>query len=81
MVSTVLSRADKTAAVTKVRYLERELLDDDGHIRRGVTLARAEEIVALINDLRQVLGWLQIDLEGRWRWPAGASPKLVQGAA
>jgi hypothetical protein len=68
--SPVLRPADKTAAVTKVRYLERELLDDSGHIRKGVTLDRAAEIVAEINDLRQLLGWLQIDLDGRWRWPA-----------
>jgi hypothetical protein len=72
MVSTVLPRAQKTAAVTKVRYLERELFDDNGHIQRAVTPARAEEIVALINDLRQALGWLEIDLDGGWRWPASA---------
>jgi hypothetical protein len=71
MVSTVLPRAQKTAAVTKVGYLERELFDDSGHIRRGVTPARAENVVAAINDLRQALGWLEIDLDGRWRWPAG----------
>jgi hypothetical protein len=70
MVSTVLPRAEKTAAVTKVRYLERELFDDNGHIQRAVGRARAEEIVELINDLRRALGWLEIDLEGGWRWPA-----------
>jgi hypothetical protein len=70
--STILPRAEKTAAVTKVRYLEHELFDDDGHIRRGVTAARADEIVGLINKLRQALGWLEIDLDGRWRWPASA---------
>jgi hypothetical protein len=72
--STVLRRAQKTSAVTKVRYLERELFDDNGHIRRGVTSARAQEIVAVINDLRQALGWLEIDLDGSWRWPANADP-------
>jgi hypothetical protein len=72
MVSTILPRAEKTAAAAKVRYLERELFDDGGHIRRGVTPARAAEIVALINDLRHALGWLDIDLDGRWRWPASA---------
>lgn len=70
VVSAVLPRADKTAAVTKVRYLESELFDDSGHVRRGVSPARAEEIVASINDLRHTLGWLEIDLDGRWRWPA-----------
>jgi hypothetical protein len=71
-VSPVLPRAEKTAAVTRVRYLEHHLFDDGGHVRRGVSPAQAEETVALINDLRQALGWLEIDLEGRWRWPAGA---------
>jgi hypothetical protein len=68
-VSAVLPRAEKTAAITRVRYLERELFDGDGHIRRGVTQARAQEVVAVINDLRQALGWLEVDLDGRWRWP------------
>ncbi len=72
MISTVLTGAEKSAAVTKVRYLERELFDDDGHIRRGVIPARAERIAARINDLRRALGWLEIGLDGRWRWPASA---------
>jgi hypothetical protein len=71
-VSPVLPRAEKTAAVTRVRYLERELFDDGGHVRRRISPARAEETVAQINDLRQALGWLEIDLDGRWRWPADA---------
>src|SRR5262245_50927591 len=71
-VSTVLPRAEKTAAVTRVRYLERELFDDSGQVRRRVSPARAEETVAQINDLRQALGWLEIDLDGRWRWPENA---------
>jgi hypothetical protein len=72
LVSTVLATAEKTAAVTQVRYLEREFFDDNGRIQRGVTRARAQEIVALINDLRRALGWLEIDLDGGWRWPASA---------
>jgi hypothetical protein len=72
MDSTVLPRAEKTAAITRVRYLERELFDDGGHIRRGISPAGAEETVGVINHLRQALGWLEIDLDGRWRWPAGA---------
>lgn len=71
-ISTVLRGAEKTAAVTKVRYLEGELFDGEGQIRRGVSPAQAEEIAALINDLRQALGWLEIGLDGRWRWPASA---------
>lgn len=72
LVPMALSRAERTTAVTRVRYLERELFDDGGHIRRGLTAARADEVVGLINHLRRSLGWLEVDLEGRWRWPASA---------
>ena len=77
-IPTFLTAAEKTAAVTKVRYLERELFDGGGHIRRGVTPARAEEIDALINDLRRVLGWLEIGLDGQWRWPASAGTAFAE---
>jgi hypothetical protein len=70
LISTVLSPAEKTTAITKVRYLERELFDDSGHIRRGISRSAAEEMVVLINDLRHALGWLEIDIDGHWRWPA-----------
>ena len=73
LVSPTLPAADKTAAFTRVRYLERELFDDGGQLRRGVTAARANETVALINHLRRALGWLEIDLDGRWRWPVTSS--------
>jgi hypothetical protein len=73
LVSTALSRAEKTTAITKVRYLKRELFDDGGHVRKGVVAAQADEIVGLINDLRQALGWLEVDLDGRWRRPANAA--------
>ena len=76
--STILAGAEKTAAVTRVQYLERQLFDDSGHIRRGMTRARAHEIAALINDMRQALGWLQIGLDGRWRWPASAGAALAE---
>jgi hypothetical protein len=72
LVSTALSRAEKTTAVTRVRYLEGELFDDAGQIRRRVTAAQAEEIVTQINDLRRALGWLEVDLDGQWRWPESA---------
>jgi hypothetical protein len=70
LISRVLPPAEKTAAITKVRYLERELFDDSGHIRRRITRATAEEMVVLINDLRNALGWLEIDIDGHWRWPS-----------
>ena len=80
IVPTVLSPADKTATVTRVRCLERETFDDRGKIRRGMSLAAVEELVALINDLRRRLGWLEIDLDGRWRWPEPTSSKAIKGA-
>ena len=61
-----------STAITKVRYLECELIDDDGAMRRDVSSARAEEIIARIDDVRQALRWLQIDLDDQWRWPASA---------
>jgi hypothetical protein len=70
LISTTLPPAEKTAAITKVRYLERDLFDDSGHIRRGISRTTAEEMVVLINDLRHALGWLEIDIDGHWRWPA-----------
>jgi hypothetical protein len=65
-----MSAAEKTAAIAKVRYLEHELFDDCGQVRRRTDRATAEDSVALINGLRRDLGWLEIDLDGRWRWPA-----------
>jgi hypothetical protein len=70
--NTALQPSDKTSALTRVKYLERELFDDSGHLRRGMTPERADETVALINHLRRALGWLEIDLEGRWLWPAAS---------
>ena len=77
-IPTFLTGAEKTAAVTKVRYLERELFDGGGRIRRGLTPARAEEIDTLINNLRRVLGWLEIGLDGQWRWPASAGTAFAE---
>ena len=67
-----LQPPDKTAALTGVRYLERGAFDDSGQLRRGITAESANEAVALINHLRRALGWLEVDLDGRWRWPATA---------
>jgi hypothetical protein len=66
-----------STAITRVRYLERQLVDDDGDMRRDVTPARAEEINGRIDDLRAALGWLQIDLDSYWRWPASADEALT----
>jgi hypothetical protein len=69
-VPVALKPSDKTAAVTQVRYLELELFDDAGHLRRGISRVKAEQLVVRINDLRHALGWLEIDPTGNWRWPA-----------
>jgi hypothetical protein len=63
-----LSTQEKTAAVARVRWLEHELFVD-GHVRRRVSKGTAQAIVDELNELRGSLGWLTIDLEGRWRWP------------
>ena len=64
-----MTRIERTAAVTRVRCLEHDVFDGDGHVRRGVERTRAEEALAEINGVRRALGWLEIDLEHRWRWP------------
>jgi len=63
-----MTPAEKTAAITKVRCLEHDLFDGD-RVCRDVTRQRAEAMVVELNQLREALGWLEIDLEGRWRWP------------
>jgi hypothetical protein len=63
-----LSGPAKTAAVTKVRCLEHELFED-GHVRAGITHKNAVEVIDELNQLRAALGWLEVDLDGRWRWP------------
>jgi hypothetical protein len=65
---TPLTGHEKTAAVARVRWLEHQLFED-GHVRRRVTRETAQAIVDELNLLRAALGWLEIDLEGRWRWP------------
>jgi hypothetical protein len=63
-----LSGPAKTAAVTKVLCLEHELFED-GHVRAGITHKSAVAVVDELNQLRATLGWLEVDLDGRWRWP------------
>jgi hypothetical protein len=63
-----LTPAEKTAAITKVRCLEHDLFDG-GRVCRELTRQRAEAMIAELNQLREALGWLEIDVEGRWRWP------------
>jgi hypothetical protein len=64
-----LTNREKTAAVTRVRWLEQQLFDGDGQVRRRVSREHAQAIVDDLNQLRATLGWLEVDLAGRWRWP------------
>ncbi len=64
-----LSTQEKTAAVTRVRWLEQRLFDADGQVRRLVSREQAQAIVDELNRLRATLGWLEVNLDGRWRWP------------
>ena len=68
----ILAPNEKTAAVTKVRCLEHELFDGD-HVRRHLSRQAAEAVIAELNRLRTSLGWLEVDVEGRWRWPHGSA--------
>ena len=63
-----LTRRQRVGAVAKVRCLEHQLFDGD-RVRRSLSRHTAECVVAQINELRRALGWLEIDLEGHWRWP------------
>jgi hypothetical protein len=73
LVSTALSRAEKTTAIIKVRYLERELFDDGGHIRKGEVAAQTDEIVGLINDSRRAPG----SIEPLWGPKLQPSPRII----
>ena len=64
-----LTRRQRVAAIAKVGYLEHALFDGD-QVKRCLDRDTAETLVAEINQLRRALGWLEVDLDGRWRWPA-----------
>ncbi|HET6875071.1 MAG TPA: hypothetical protein VFH70_09845 [Acidimicrobiales bacterium] len=68
---TTMTAPQKVAAVAMVRCLERDLLDGD-RVRRALSRDQAEHLVIRINDLRTALGWLEINLDGKWRWPEGS---------
>jgi hypothetical protein len=63
-----MTAPQKVAAVAKVRCLEEDLFDGE-RVRRSVSREQAQDLVGKINQLRRALGWLEIDLHGRWRWP------------
>jgi hypothetical protein len=65
-----LTPEKKTAAITRVRGLERDLFDG-GPACRQLSGGGDETVIAELNQLRAALGWLEIDGDGRWRWPRG----------
>lgn len=52
-----------------VRQLEHDLFDE-GPARPDMTTTTAYAAVERLNELRIRLGWLEVDPDGRWRWPA-----------
>jgi hypothetical protein len=64
-----LSRQARTALVTRVRCVEAQVFDGEGRLRRGVSRQEAASAVKRLNEMRCALGWLEIDLDGHWRWP------------
>lgn len=63
-----MTARQKVAAVAKVRCLEHDLFEGD-KVRRDLSRSEVEEMVGRLNHLRGALGWLEVDLEGRLRWP------------
>jgi hypothetical protein len=67
-----MSPAEKTAAISKVNVLERELFDGEGHLRRGMSNERALDLLHQVNGLRHALGWLNLDMQHCPVWPDDA---------
>jgi hypothetical protein len=63
-----MTARQKVAAVAKVRCIEHDLFDGE-KVRRDLSRAEVEERIGRLNHLRRALGWLEVDLEGRLRWP------------
>jgi hypothetical protein len=64
-----LSLAQKSAMITKINLLERQVFDDQLGRRRGISEEHAAKLLAEINALRRKLGWLNLDLQHRLVWP------------
>ncbi len=54
-----LTLQERTAAIASVRQLEHRVFVDG---RPGA--------IDELNELRSSLGWLEIDMDGCWRWPS-----------
>jgi hypothetical protein len=64
---TYITPRQKVAAISKVAYLEHSLFDGS-QAKRCLNQDDAEALVSQINELRRVLGWLEVDLHGHWLW-------------
>ena len=62
----------KVATVAKVRCLEHDLLEGES-VRRSLSRDEADMLIGEINGLRSALGWLELNVDGRWRWPHQAA--------
>jgi hypothetical protein len=60
-----LTSQERATAIALVRQLEHDLFDE-GPARPDLTGYAA---VDRLNELRTSLGWLEVDPNGRWRWP------------
>jgi hypothetical protein len=67
-----MTARQKVAAVAKVRCLEHDLFDGE-RVRRELSRSDVEDLVGRLNELRRALGWLEVDLDGRLRWPHQAA--------
>jgi hypothetical protein len=64
-----LPLAQRSIMVGKVASLEGRLFDGEGHVRRGLSDEMAGTLLKEINDLRDDLGWLSLDLHHHQMWP------------
>ena len=64
-----LTYQERTTTIALVRQLEHDLFDERP-ARPDVTTPTAYAAVERLNQLRTRLGWLEVDLDGQWRWPA-----------
>lgn len=60
---------EQAAALAEVHRLEHEVFDGEDNLP-AVTRETARAVIDELNAVRSTLGWLEIDSEGHWRWPA-----------
>lgn len=57
---------DYAARDARIVQLQAQVFDHTGHVRRGMSRARAWSFIAEINYLRERNGWKTLDMSGRW---------------